>query len=70
TISASDSEDVKLITPVNPFPVPGGKMLTTPLFFNFPVNTLERGSRKIEVTVTDGGSYNQTQEVTLLGPTG
>ncbi len=70
TISATEAEDVQLITPINPFPVPGGKMLTTPIFLNVPKASLVDGSRKVEVTVTDGASYTQTQEVTLLGPTG
>lgn len=63
-----DASDVRLVVPVNPFPVAGNTLQTVPLFFHTPLSTLERGKRRITVRFRTEGGYQQDQHVVLLGP--
>jgi hypothetical protein len=63
-----DTTGFELVTPIKPFPVAARGVGTTPVFINFPLSKLSGGKHKIKVTVTSNIGYNETQEITVVGP--
>lgn len=68
------AEGMKLVVPVNPYPVAADSTVTVPIFVEFPLAVLVQGKRKITVRVQSakdrGVSYSEEKEITVLGPGG
>ena len=58
---------VKLVMPVNPFPVQPNKFQQIPLFAKFPKGILINGKRSIELIIKDNSSYVKRLKLDLLG---
>lgn len=60
--------ELKLVMPVNPFPVAPESLQTAPMFVEFPATILHDGKRKIHFTLTGSDGIVSRKEFTLLGP--
>lgn len=67
-LSISGSDQIKLVTPLTPFPVPAGSIGTTPIFLAFPKDLLSNGTYRTAVSVTDSTGNTLTESITVLGP--
>lgn len=67
-IKVPGAGDVALITPLNPVSVGAGKIVTAPVFVNFPLRGLSEGQRSIELEITTPDGYRRTLPVVLIGP--
>jgi polyferredoxin len=65
-------DEMKLVVPVNPYPVPGDATVTVPIFVEFPGSALAQGKRKITIRVRSDkeGEFSADRQVTVLGPGG
>jgi cytochrome c oxidase accessory protein FixG len=63
-----EDPNFELVIPVSPFPVAARGVGTTPIFINFPQQNLVGGKQKVSVTVTNDAGFNETQEITVVGP--
>ncbi len=68
TFASSENPDLEIITPLSPFTISGGEIKTVPLFINFPNKTLQKGTRKVTISIKGNSGFKSSQEVTLLGP--
>lgn len=60
--------DVEVILPGAPVRVAGGEMITLPLFFNFPLSSLDHGKTEVEAIIVDKNGRQSITHLTLLGP--
>jgi polyferredoxin len=67
-ISAPAASELALVIPLNPVSVGPGKIVTAPVFANFPRQSLEDGRRSIVLEVTSGEGFLSRLPVVLLGP--
>ena len=66
-ISLAGTPDVQLISPINPFPVPGGHTLTTTVFLaDRPVRG---GQRSVMFHVSEGRGFDRTTFIACRGRT-
>ncbi|MCB0331207.1 MAG: cytochrome c oxidase accessory protein CcoG [Bdellovibrionales bacterium] len=64
----SDRDDLQLIFPAMPYPVPEDSLLTVPLFIQFSRGILDGGRAPIVLTVSDDAGYHEDIKMVLLGP--
>ncbi len=62
------SAELKLVMPVNPFPIPAESLQTAPVFVEFPASILHDGKRKINFKLSGSDGIERITEFTLLGP--
>ena len=63
-----EGSDMKLITPLSPFPVEEGGLATMPVFISFPLSLLKNGKVETAIVMKDGEGFESEKSVTLLGP--
>lgn len=66
TISVDDPR-IKLVVPMNPFPVEADQIQVVPLFLEFDEDLLEHGRRSVRVNVEAEDGFRANAEITLLG---
>ncbi len=58
----------ELITPLNPYPLAAGKMVSTPIFVAFGRQQLQQGKGEVMLQISDGSDEPEQISVPLLGP--
>lgn len=66
--SAVTSQDFIVVTPENPLKVEPGATRTTSMFVLLPRAAFANGERMVQLTVTDGHGYTESEPYRLLGP--
>jgi len=68
TIQLVGTPGARLIAPINPFPVEGGRTTTTTVFVVSPREAFHEGERRAMFRVDDGGSFGRNFVHRLPGP--
>lgn len=67
-ISVPEEQGVKIVVPVNPFPIDANSHQHVPVFAHFGSEMLVNGKGKIKILVSNGKEFNKTLSIDLLGP--
>jgi len=66
--SVLEYPELKIVIPVDPFPVAPNSIQTIPIFIVFPAEILKNGKQTVHLLVSDDADFKQKLELQLLGP--